>query len=90
MYLPFLMERNEVRTMKYGEIRSNYINEEENKIYIDGWRTKTKGDEEGEVIAKINLETSEVEWIKENRKNNEEVQSAINDVLLDIENEKYK
>lgn len=76
--------------MKYGEIRSNYINEEENKIYIDGWRTKTKGDEEGEVIAKINLETSEVEWIKENRKNNEEVQSAINDVLLDIENEKYK
>lgn len=75
--------------MRYGEIRTDYVNEEENKIYVDGWRTKTKGDEEGEVIAKIDIETCEVEWIKENRKNNEEVQNAINEVLFDIKNGKY-
>ena len=38
---------------KYAEIRNDYINEEENTVYIDAWITGDDN-EEGTVIAKVN------------------------------------
>lgn len=45
---------------KYREIRNNFVDEEDHKVYIDAWKTKNPN-EEGSVIAKIDLATYEVE-----------------------------
>ena len=35
---------------KYREIRNNFVDEEDHKVYIDAWKTKNPN-EEGSVIA---------------------------------------
>lgn len=47
---------------KYAEIRTNYIDEENNVICIDAWKT-IDGNEEGAVIAKIHINTKTVEYL---------------------------
>ena len=49
---------------KYREIRNNFVDEEDHKVYIDAWKTKNPN-EEGSVIAKIDLATYEVEYLDE-------------------------
>lgn len=43
---------------KWAEIRSDYYDDEEEKQYVDAWLTDD-GNEEGKVIAKINLATKD-------------------------------
>lgn len=52
---------------KWAEIRRDYIDEDENKIYIDAWETDDDN-EQGVVIAKINIDTKEVEYIDDSAK----------------------
>lgn len=52
---------------KYREIRNNFVDEVDHKVYIDAWKTKNPN-EEGSVIAKIDLATYEVEYLDERAK----------------------
>lgn len=65
---------------KYREIRSNFIDYDKNIMYIDAWRT-TSSNEEGKVIAKINLANSEVEYVDEKAKTDDYAQTVIRRVL---------
>ena len=65
---------------KYAEIRNDYINEEENTVYIDAWLTGDDN-EEGTVIAKVNLDTLAVEYLDEDAKTDDYAQEVIEDTL---------
>lgn len=53
---------------------------EDTILYIDAWRT-TNSNEEGKVIAKINLSNSEVEYVDEKAKTDAYAQTVIRSVL---------
>ena len=65
---------------KYAEIRNDYINEEENAVYIDAWLTENDN-EEGTVIAKVDLDTLTVEYLDEDAKTDEYAQEIIQETL---------
>lgn len=65
---------------QYREIRSNFIDYDKNIMYIDAWRTASSN-EEGKVIAKINLANSEVEYVDEKAKTDAYTQTVIRRVL---------
>lgn len=46
----------------YSEIRDNYIDEDNNELYIDSWKTDDDN-EEGKTIAKINYDTGHVTYV---------------------------
>lgn len=69
---------------KYGEVRNDYYDEEENKVYIDAWFTDDDN-EEGIVVAKVNYKTKEVEYLDEDAKNDEYVQEVIDETLKNID-----
>lgn len=68
---------------KYREIRNNYINEEEHKVYIDAWKTG-RLNEEGSVIAKIDTKTYEIEYLDERAKNDPYAQEVIKETISDL------
>ena len=70
---------------KWAEIRNNYCDEEEGKVYIDAWRT-CNGDEEGKVIAKVDYKTKEVEYLDNDARTDSYAQEIINETLNDIDN----
>jgi hypothetical protein len=70
---------------KYGEVRNDYYDEEESKVYIDAWFTYDDN-EEGVVVAKVNYKTREVEYLDEDARTDEYVQEVINETLDDIDN----
>lgn len=70
---------------KYGEVRNDYYDEEECKVYIDAWKTYDD-DEEGIVVAKVNYKTKEVEYLDEDARTDEYVQEVINETLDNIDN----
>lgn len=74
---------------KWSEIRNDFHDEDENKVYIDAWLTDDDN-EEGEVIAKINYQTKEIEYLDEDAKNDKYAQEVIKEVLSDIDNGDYK
>ena len=47
---------------KWSEIRIDFFDTEENKWSVDAWETDDD-DEEGSVIAKIDLDTGPVEYL---------------------------
>ena len=49
--------KEEVKMSKYGEVRNDYYDEKENKVYIDAWFTYDDN-EEGIVVAKVNYKTN--------------------------------
>lgn len=65
---------------KWSEIRINFFDEEEKKWFVDAWTTDNDN-EEGTVIAKINLDTGTVEYLDENAKTDEYVQEEIEDFM---------
>lgn len=69
---------------KYGEVRNDYYNEKENKVYIDAWFTYDDN-EEGIVVAKVNYKTKEVEYLDEDARTDEYVQEVINETLKNID-----
>lgn len=73
---------------KWREIRNDYCNEEEGKVYIDAWKT-SNGNEEGKVIAKVDYKTKEIEYLNNAAKTDEYAQEVIKEVLDSIDNGDY-
>jgi len=65
---------------KWSEIRSNYFDDEEGVQTVDAWLTD-KDNEEGEVIAKIHLDTKTVDYLDPDAETDEYAQEVINEVL---------
>lgn len=65
---------------KYSDIRCDFFNEEEKKYYVDAWKTDNDN-EEGKVIAKIDLANKTVEYIDEDAKTDEYAQTVIKEML---------
>lgn len=74
---------------KWAEIRNNYCDEEEGKVFIDAWKTNS-GNEEGTVIAKVNYRTREVEYLDPDAQTDFYAQDIIKDVIANINNGLYK
>ena len=64
----------------YSEIRIDYFNEEENKWFVDAWKTTDTG-EEGITVAKIDGDTFSIEYLEEYADTDELVQENIKDFL---------
>ena len=73
----------------YKEIRNNYYDSKEQKIYIDAWLTGDDN-EEGIVIAKINYKTKEIEYLDYDAKDDDYAQEVINETLNNINNGYYE
>ena len=67
---------------KYSEVRADYYDEVEDKLFVDAWYTGS-GDEEGVVIAKINTKTNEVEYLDKDARTDVYAQEIIQAVLDD-------
>ena len=65
---------------KYGEVRADYYDDEEEKQFIDAWLT-ANDNEEGMVIAKIDLATKEVEYLDPDARYDSYAQEVISEVL---------
>ena len=65
---------------KWREIRCDFFNEEEEKYYVDAWKTGNDN-EEGKVIAKIDLANGTVEYLDEDARTDEDAQVVINEFL---------
>lgn len=65
---------------KYGEIRTDYEDEDSGIIYVDAWTTPDDN-EEGTVIAKICRDTKEVEYLDDAAKQDSYAQEEINKIL---------
>jgi hypothetical protein len=74
---------------KYAEIRNDFYDEEEKKVYIDAWFTDDDN-EEGTVIAKVNYKTKDVEYLDNNAKTDKYAQAVINETLKDIDDGDYE
>ena len=66
---------------KYAEIRSGYF--EGNKMFIDAWLTDDDN-EEGFVIAKIDVNTKELEYLDDDAKTDEYAQEIIANSLIEL------
>lgn len=65
---------------QFCDVRCDYFDPEEKLWYIDAWRTDD-GNEEGEVVAKVNPETCAVHFTKDKYRLDIRVQETITDVL---------
>lgn len=74
---------------KYGEIRNDFYDDQEQKVYIDAWFTEDDN-EEGTVIAKVNYKTKEVEYLDADARMDDYAQEKINETLSEIDNSDYE
>ncbi len=65
---------------KWSEIRSDYYDDIEDIQTVDAWLTDDDN-EEGEVIAKIHLDTKTVDYLDSDAETDEYAQEVINEVL---------
>jgi FMN-dependent NADH-azoreductase len=65
---------------KWSEIRCDFYDEEEEKYFVDAWKT-SNDNEEGEVIAKIDLANEAVEYLDNDAKYDEYAQEVIDEML---------
>lgn len=65
---------------KYAEVRSDFYDDEEEKQFVDAWMSDDDN-EEGTVIAKIDLATGEVEYLDEDARTDEYAQEVISEVI---------
>lgn len=70
------------KTSKWTEIRCDYFDEENGTYSVDAWRTYDEN-EEGKVIAKIDLYNQTVEYIDEDAKTDAYAQRVITEFLDD-------
>ena len=73
---------------KYAEIRNDFYNDIEQKVYIDAWFTEDDN-EEGVVIAKVNYKTKEIEYLDNDARTDDYAQEKINETLGEIDNGDY-
>ena len=65
---------------KWSEIRCDFFDEEEEKYFVDAWETDDDN-EEGTVIAKLDLADGTVEYLDEDAKTDEYAQEVIKEML---------
>ena len=65
---------------KWSDIRCDFFDEEEEKYFVDAWRTDDDN-EEGTVIAKLDLADGTVEYLDEDAKTDEYAQEVIKEML---------
>ena len=65
---------------KWSESRCDVFDEEEEKYFVDAWKTDD-GNEEGTVIAKLDLAAGSVEYLDEDAKTDEYAQEIIKEML---------
>lgn len=65
---------------KWTEIRNSFVNEEEKVVCIDAWKTNSPN-EEGRVIAKVHIDTKEIEYLNEQAKTDEYAQEVIQNTI---------
>ena len=73
---------------KWAEIRNDFVCEDSRKIYIDAWITEDDN-EEGIVIARINIGTKNIEYFDDDAKTDEYAQEIINETLKEIDDGDY-
>ena len=74
---------------RWSEIRDDFFDEEERCVYIDAWRTDND-DEEGDVIAKVYVDTPKVEYLDERARTDAYAQEVIDEVKREILNGMYR
>jgi hypothetical protein len=67
----------------WSEIRNDFLDEDEGKFYIDAYLTDDDN-EEGKVIAKVNINTLEVEYLDDRARTDSYAQEMINEILEDL------
>ncbi len=76
---------NDLVTLERGsiwtEVRNDFVDDEAGKVHIDGWLTED-GDEDGKVIAKIDIQNGDVEYLDERAKTDKVAQDAITEAML--------
>lgn len=78
-----------METNIFAEVRTDFFDEETNRISIDAWRT-FDNDEEGKVLGWIDAETQQVIWAKDTtaeEKNCPLVKEEIKNALEELKNE---
>lgn len=70
----------------FSEIRSDYFDSYDNEWCIDAW-VSDDDDEGGVVAARININTFEVKYTREEYKQDEGVVNAIKEKLIEILND---
>ena len=74
---------------KWAEIRNDFVCEDSRKIYIDAWTTEDDN-EEGIVLARIDMDTKNIEYFDDDAKTDCYAQEVINETLAGIDNGDYK
>ena len=70
---------------KWAEIRNDFVCEDSHKIYIDAWLTEDDS-EEGIVIARIDMNTKNIEYFDDDAKTDDYAQEVVNETLSEIDN----
>ena len=67
-------------TSKYSDVRADFFDEKTQQYMIDAWLTDDPN-EDGEIIAKVNIKTKKVEYLDEDAKTDVWAQEIIEEVL---------
>lgn len=73
---------------KWKEIQNSFLDEYEQNICIDAWKSNNAG-EEGKVIAKISISTQEVVYLDKTAKTDPHAQKVIMETIQNIKNNEY-
>lgn len=73
---------------KWAEIRNDFICEDSHKIYIDAWLTDNDS-EEGIVLARIDIDTHNIEYFDDDARTDCYAQEIINETLRAIDSGDY-
>jgi hypothetical protein len=68
---------------KWLEIRNDFICEDSHKVYIDAWLTENDN-EEGVVIARIDMDTGNIEYFDDDAKTDAYAQEIIMETIAEL------
>lgn len=68
---------------KWAEIRNDFVCEDSHKIYIDAWMTEDDN-EEGIVIARIDMDTKNIEYFDDDAKTDSYAQEIIKETINEL------
>jgi allantoicase len=71
---------------QYSELRNDFV--DDGKVHIDGWETEDDN-EEGKVLAIVDLETQRVEFRDEEAQQTAQVHEFIKETINQIKNGEY-
>lgn len=68
---------------KWAEIRNDFVCEDSHKVYIDAWITDDDN-EEGVVIARIDMNTKNIEYFDDDARSDDYAQQIIKEVIAEL------